>query len=133
MPTHRSALLVASMLVLAPLAACSSTRPSVGPLYRADLVDYRQLERTRHVSLYDALRGAHPEYFKARGRLSVSNMPETALLVYANGMLMGETDVLSWIPVSQVRSVRRLGVTETIHNYGRTTTAGSFEIEFRQP
>jgi hypothetical protein len=131
--TPRSVLLVAGMLVLAPLAACSSTRPSLEPRYSSDLVDYSQLERTHRVSLYDALRGVHPEYFVPRGRLSVYHTPQTTLLVYTKGMLMGETDVLSWIPVSQVRSVRRLGVVETFNKYGRSTTAGALEIEFRQP
>jgi hypothetical protein len=133
MPTHRSVLLAAGMLVLAPLSACSSTRPSLEPRYSADLVDFSQLERTRRASLYDALRGVHPEYFAPRGRLSVYNTPQTTLLVYTKGMLMGEVDVLSWIPVSQVRSVRRLGVVETFNKYGRSTTAGALEIEFRQP
>jgi hypothetical protein len=126
-------LLVAGMLVLAPLAACSSTRSSLEPRYSSDLVDYSQLERTHRASLYDALRGVHPEYFVPRGRLSAYFTPQTTLLVYTKGMLMGETDVLSWIPVSQVRSVRRLGVVETFNKYGRSTSAGALEIEFRQP
>lgn len=133
MPTLRSVSLIAGLLVLAPLSACSSTRVTTRPLYGSDVVSYAQLERTNRASLYEALRGVHPEYFRVRGRVSVTNMPETALLVYTKGMLLGEEDVLSWIPVSQVRSVRRLNVVETYNKYGRSTAAGALEIDFRDP
>ena len=128
-----SRLLFTCMLVLAPLTACSSTRGSTGPLYHTNVLTQAQLQQTTKTTLYDALRGIHPEYFRPRGRVSVNNMPETSLLVYSKGMLMGEADVLAWIPVAQVAAVRRLNVVETYNKYGRTTAAGALEIDFRRP
>jgi len=130
---HAPLVLLASTLVLAPLAACSSTLASSGPLYRSNVVSYAQLQQTTRTTLFDALRGIHPEYFIPRGRISINNIPGTSLLVYSKGMLMGETDVLSWIPVSEVAAVRRLSAVETFHKYGRTTAAGALEIDFRDP
>jgi hypothetical protein len=130
---HRSKLLAAGLLVLAPLSACSSTRATTRPLYSSDMVSHAELARTNRLSLYDALRGVHPEFFAPRGRVSVYNMPETSLLVFTKGLFMGDTDVLSWIPVSQVLAVRRLSAVATYNKYGRTTSAGALEIDFRQP
>ena len=133
MQTHSSRFLFTCMLVLAPLTACSSARSAAGPLYHTNVLTQAQLQQTTKTTLYDALRGIHPEYFSARGRVSVNNMPETSLLVYSKGMLMGEADVLAWIPVAQVATVRRLNVVETYNKYGRTTAAGALEIDFRRP
>ena len=130
---HPSRSLFACLLVLAPLSACSSARSASGPLYHTNVLTQAQLQQTTKTTLYDALRGIHPEYFSPRGRVSINNMPQTSLAVYSKGMFMGEADVLAWIPVAQVASVRRLSVVETYNKYGRSTAAGALEIDFRRP
>ena len=68
-------------------------------------------------------------FFSPRGVSSISNAPSDALLVFHDGQIMGTLTVLDMLKPSDVRAVRRIGVTETYHRYGRYVSVGGLEVE----
>ena len=55
--------------------------------------------------------------------------PGDAILVFHDGAVMGTHTVLDMLRPADVRAVRRIGVTETYHRYGRHVSVGGLEVE----
>ena len=49
--------------------------------------------------------------------------------MFHDGAVMGTLTVLDMLRPADVRAVRRIGVTETYHRYGRNVSVGGLEVE----
>ena len=115
------------------LAACQAHDPSrlatperIGV---GDVVSHDELVASGASSLRDALVRTRRTFFTPRGVSSISHPPADALLVFHNGAVMGTLTVLDMLKPADVRAVRRIGVTETYHRYGRYVSVGGLEVE----
>src|SRR5215203_932540 len=119
---HRSRTILLVLLSLS-LTACYAHDPSrlamPGRRGVGDVVSHDELVASGASSLRDALVRTRWQFFSPRGISSISNAPSDALLVFHNGAVMGTLTVLDMLKPSDVRAVRRIGVTETFHRYGR--------------
>ena len=115
------------------LPACYAHDPSwsapLGRIGVGDVVARTELVASGASSLYDALVRTRRQFFVARGASSLNNEPADAMLVFHAGMLWGTTDILRTLQASDVRVVRRIGVAETFHRYGRFVSVGGLEVE----
>jgi hypothetical protein len=129
---HRSRTVLLVVLSLA-LPACYAHDPATpSPLGRrsaGDFVSHDELVATGATSLRDALVRTRGQFFTPRGISSISNPPADAILVFHDGAIMGTITVLDMLKPSDVRAVRRIGVTETFHRYGRYVSTGGLEVE----
>ena len=120
------------MLSLA-LSACHAHVPSPfvapGRLGVGDVVSRDELVASGATSLRDALVRTRRHFFTPRGRTSIHNPPADAILVFHDGVVMGTLTVLDMLKPGDVRAVRRIGVTETYHRYGRYVSVGGLEVE----
>lgn len=130
--SHRSSTLFLAV-ALFTLTACYAHDPSrytpLGRVGVGDVVARTELVASGASSLYDALVRTRRQFFVARGVTSLRNEPADAILVFHAGMLWGTTDVLRTLQASDVRVVRRIGITETFQRYGRYVSVGGLEIE----
>jgi hypothetical protein len=130
--SHRSPSLFLAV-ALFMLCACYAHDPSrTTPLGRTgvgDVVARTELVASGASSLYDALVRTRRQFFVGRGATSLANQPADAILVFHAGMLWGTTDVLRTLQASDVRVVRRIGVTETFQRYGRFVSVAGLEVE----
>jgi hypothetical protein len=130
---HRSRMLFLSVLSLTMLA-CYAHDPAAQPaapgrIGVGDVVMQEELVASGATSLYDALVRTRRNFFRPRGVSSLTNPPADAILVFRDGAIMGTLNVLSMMRATEVRSVRRLSVTETYHRYGRNVSVGGLEVE----
>jgi hypothetical protein len=129
---RRSRMMLVVMLSLA-LPACRAHVPSPsvvpGRLGVGDVVSHDELVASGASSLRDALVRTRRHFFTPRGVRSIVNPPADAILVFHDGAVMGTHTVLDMLRPTDVRAVRRIGVTETYHRYGRYVSVGGLEVE----
>jgi hypothetical protein len=129
---HRSRTMLAVSCLLA-LTACHAHDPSrsatSGRVGVGDVVSHDELVASGATSLRDALVRTRRHFFTPRGRSSISKPPADAILVFHDGAVMGTLTVLDMLRPADVRAVRRIGVTETFHRYGRQVSVGGLEVE----
>jgi hypothetical protein len=129
---HRSRTILLVLLSLS-LTACHAHDPSrfaaAGRVGVGDVVSHDELVASGASSLRGALVLTRRQFFSPRGLSSISNTPSDALLVFHDGQIMGTLTVLDMLKPSDVRAVRRIGVTETYHRYGRYVSVGGLEVE----
>lgn len=130
--SHRSPTLSLAV-ALFTLTACYAHDPSrYTPLRRVgvgDVVARDELVASGATSLRDALMRTRRQFFTPRGVSSLAHPPADAILVFHNGAIMGTLTVLDILRPSDVRAVRRIGVTETFHRYGQYVSVGGLEVE----
>lgn len=131
---HRSRTMLVVMLSLSlSLAACHAHDPSRfathGRAGVGDVVSHDELVASGATSLRDALVRTRWQFFRSRGVSSINNQPADEILVFHAGSIMGTLTVLDMLKPSDVRAVRRIGVTETFHRYGRNVSVGGLEVE----
>ena len=131
---HRSrTMLLLSLMLSLALPACYAHDPSfpVPPrrLGVGDVVSRDELVATGASSLRDALVRTRRQFFTPRGVTSITNPPADAILVFHEGVVMGTLTVLDMLKPGDVRAVRRIGVAETFHRYGRYVSVGGLEVE----
>jgi hypothetical protein len=129
---RHSRTMLAAMLSLA-LSACHAHDPSPpatpARLGVGDVVSHDELVASGATSLRDALVRTRRQFFTTRGVSSISHPPADAILVFHGGAVMGTLTVLDMLKPADVRAVRRIGVTETFHRYGRYVSVGGLEVE----
>jgi hypothetical protein len=129
---HRSRTMLAVLCLLA-LTACHAHDPSraatSGRVAVGDVVSSDELVASGATSLRDALVRTRRHFFTPRGRTSIDKSPADAILVFHDGAVMGTHTVLDMLRPADVRAVRRIGVTETYHRYGRHVSVGGLEVE----
>jgi hypothetical protein len=125
--------LVVMLSLSLTLAACQAHDPSrlatPGRIGVGDLVTHDELVASGATSLRDALVRTRRRFLTSRGVSSINNPPADSILVFHNGSIMGTLTVLDMLKPGDVRAVRRIGVTETFHRYGRFVSVGGLEVE----
>ena len=129
---HRSRA-ICLILLSHTLTACHAHDPSraatPGRLGVGDVVAHDELVASGATSLRDALVRTRRQFFTPRGLSSISHPPADAILVFHDGAIMGTLTVLDMLKPGDVRAVRRIGVAETFHRYGRYVSVGGLEVE----
>lgn len=111
-----AARVAAFVLLIGVVAACGSVSRS--PMTRRDrsVMDTTDLRRDNYSTLYDAIAAQHADWLLPRGGPTGNRAPELGVWVEGAIRSQGVNYLRSLRPVD-VRQVRRLTTTESLHTY----------------
>lgn len=99
-----------------------------GPMPSPSLITAAEVRRTTASNLYDAIVQVRPDFFTSRGRTSLINEPENAMLVIVHRHAMGGLSELRNISVALTISVKRLSASDVYQITGLSAPAGGVEV-----
>ena len=98
------------------------------PIPSPSLITAAEVGRTTASNLYDAIVQVRPDFFTYRGRTSLINEPDNALLVIVHRHAVGGLAQLRNIPIALTVSVKRLSAADVYQITGLSAPAGGVEV-----
>ena len=98
------------------------------PMRSPSLITADEVRETTASNLYDAIVQVRPEFFTSRGRTSLINEPENAMLVIVQRHAIGGLSELRNIAVAITVSVKRLSSSDVYQITGLSAPAGGVEV-----
>lgn len=119
--------LIFVLAVVAPLG-CATPHSGTRPSRERDLLLSEEIERTAAVSAYDAVRQLRPEWLRRRGRSSMQNANAEVLVIYLNGLRLGNVQTLNSVAVGSILEIRHLDATDATTRFGTGHAGGALLI-----
>ena len=121
--------------VLIVLAGLSSTACAAGPsVYHAasatrrDMITATEIVASRVTDAYQAVMQLRPEFFRRRGRLSVTAPMHSGTEVYLDELPFGNIESLRYIPLDNVRVIKYISPTDADMRWGGSHPLGAILV-----
>lgn len=124
-----SDLRVAALVLCLALGACAGAGTTGGPRLNATLITRAEIDEAGPSSAYDLVQKLRPIWLRKRGNTSVSQ--ETDVVVYFDGVRMGEREALREISSTNVESLEFLDARRATARYGEGHVAGAILVRTR--
>lgn len=124
-----SALRVAALVLCLAAGACAGAGTTGGPRINANLISRAEIEEAGPSSAYDLVQKLRPIWLRKRGNTSFTQ--ETDVVIYFDGVRMGEREALREISSTNVESLEFLDARRATARYGEGHVAGAILVRTR--
>lgn len=112
--------------------ACASAGTKTGTERQSrSVLTQAQLAATNYQNLYEAIEKLRPDWLTSRGPVSVTDVTPSVPSVFMNGTLLGKSDVLRGMGVTDVTEVRYWEAGPASARFGMGHPRGVIEITRR--
>ena len=115
-----------TLLLVLAAAACASSGTARASRPDADLITRAEIDEAGPSSAYDLIQKLRPTWLRKRGNTSFTQ--ETDLVVYLDGVRMGNRDALRNISTNAIQSIEYLDSRRATNRFGSGHVAGAILI-----
>jgi hypothetical protein len=121
-----------AILAFVFLSGCASNKMQAGPDSDREVLMADEIEKSRAVDAYDAIRKLRANFLSYRGRTSVNNTSSPDPIVYVDDQAYGPISSLRNIPAAQIAMIRLYRSWEATSKFGTGHMGGVIAVSTKQ-